>query len=82
MFMLQFFLLICESIFKLGRCYLVRISTLIVFREGVYVRVHGQLKELQGKKHLMVFGIKYDLYFFSSKLPFFVSRYFNLCFKS
>ncbi|XP_022036577.1 replication protein A 32 kDa subunit B isoform X2 [Helianthus annuus] len=26
--------------------------------EGVYVRVHGQVKELQGKKHLMVFGIK------------------------
>ncbi|KAM0020942.1 putative replication protein A [Helianthus debilis subsp. tardiflorus] len=26
--------------------------------EGVYVRVHGQLKELQGKKHLIVFGIK------------------------
>ncbi|XP_035846143.1 replication protein A 32 kDa subunit B [Helianthus annuus] len=26
--------------------------------KGVYVRVHGQLKGLQGKQHLMVFGIK------------------------
>ncbi|KAF5804775.1 putative replication factor A protein [Helianthus annuus] len=58
MYVTVFFLLIYESIFKLDRCCLVRILRLIAFREGVYVRVHGQVKELQGKKHLMVFGIK------------------------
>ncbi|KAJ0788445.1 putative replication factor A protein [Helianthus annuus] len=46
------------SFVMLDRCCLVRILRLIAFREGVYVRVHGQVKELQGKKHLMVFGIK------------------------
>ncbi|KAD5317656.1 hypothetical protein E3N88_17602 [Mikania micrantha] len=29
-----------------------------VFMEGMYVRVHGQLKGFQGKKQLVVFGIK------------------------
>lgn len=29
-----------------------------VITEGMYVRVHGQLKGFQGKKQLMVFGIK------------------------
>ncbi|KAJ0569356.1 putative replication factor A protein [Helianthus annuus] len=31
------------------------------FCYGVYVRVHGQLKGLQGKQHLMVFGINYPV---------------------